>query len=102
VQGEHGHLGVFAVLPGQHAVLAVEDLVVGAVPVLRDLQADRPATLTVTAFCFNGLSGTRKHFARQYTLADIQPHPFRAGSLQLAAPRIKASPGETAPTTSAA
>lgn len=45
VEGEHGHLDVFAVGSGQDAFPAVEDLVVGAVPVLHDLQAavDLPA-----------------------------------------------------------
>jgi hypothetical protein len=58
-------------------------------------QADRPATLTVTAFCFNGLSGTRKHFARRYTLSDIQGRPFRAGSLQPARPKARATPDKS-------
>lgn len=37
VQGEHGDLGVFAVRPGEVAVLAVEDHRVAGVPVLHHL-----------------------------------------------------------------
>jgi hypothetical protein len=44
-----------------------------------------PATLTVSAFCFNGLSGTRKYFSRSYAgSAAVQSRPFRKGSLELA------------------
>ena len=39
VEGEHGDLGVLAVVPGEDALASVEDLVVGGVPVLHDLQA---------------------------------------------------------------
>jgi len=49
VEGEHGDLGVLAVGAGEDAFPAVEDLVVGAVPVLDDLQpaADLPPEFLV-------------------------------------------------------
>jgi hypothetical protein len=39
VEREHGDLGVLAVVSGEPALAVVEDLVVGGVPVLHDLQA---------------------------------------------------------------
>jgi hypothetical protein len=39
VEREHGDLGMFAVGPGEDALAAVVDLVIGGVPVLDDLQA---------------------------------------------------------------
>jgi hypothetical protein len=39
VEGQHGHLLVLLVRPGQVALLAVEDDAVGAVPVLHHLEA---------------------------------------------------------------
>ncbi|WP_176726406.1 hypothetical protein [Streptomyces sp. OspMP-M43] len=39
VEGEHGHLLGLLVRPGQVAVLAVEEVLVRAVPVLQNLQA---------------------------------------------------------------
>src|SRR5258708_11900338 len=39
MEREHGDLGVLAVVPGNDALAAVVDLVVGGVPVLDDLQA---------------------------------------------------------------
>jgi hypothetical protein len=49
VERQHGHLSVLAVGSGEEAFAAVEDLVVGGVPVLHDLQAavDLPAELLV-------------------------------------------------------
>jgi hypothetical protein len=44
-----------------------------------------PATLTITAFCFNGLSGTRKYFFKRYVgSAAVQDRAFKKGSLDLA------------------
>jgi hypothetical protein len=45
------------------------------------LQLGSKASLTVTAFCFNGLSGTRKWFSRTYTSDDITTQRFRRGAL---------------------
>jgi hypothetical protein len=45
------------------------------------LRLGSKASLTVTAFCFNGLSGTRKWFSRTYTINDITTNRFRRGTL---------------------
>jgi hypothetical protein len=45
------------------------------------LRLGSKASLTVTAFCFNGLSGTRKWFSRTYTINDITTHSFKRGTL---------------------
>lgn len=49
------------------------------------LRLGSKASLTVTAFCFNGLSGTRKWFSRTYTINDITTRRFRRGTLDCAA-----------------
>lgn len=51
------------------------------------LRLGSKASLTVTAFCFNGLSGTRKWFSQTYTIGDVTESRFRRGSLACVADR---------------
>jgi hypothetical protein len=60
--------------PDQHGRIELEEL----------LGLGNEARLTVTVFCFNELSGTRKWFSEEYTAEKILPRLFENGSLKLA------------------